>query len=332
MKHVNVALFLPHVGCPHRCVFCDQNAITGNEGVPTPEEIDESCRIAAASPHDPAYSEIAFFGGSFTAVDRNLQETCLRAALPWIENGQFSGVRVSTRPDAVNEEILSFLKRYRVTAIELGAQSTDDGVLEKSRRGHTREDIFRAARLIRDAGFSLGLQMMTALPGATDETDRRTAEDFIVLSPDTVRVYPTLVLEGTALAKMYKSGEYLPPDFESQLALSAELLARFTEAGIRVIRLGLHASPSLESRLLAGAYHPAFREKAESRLWRRKIEEALLGKAPGHYIIYIDKTAVSKATGQKRENLVYFSAKGYDLKIRASESPEDGEIKIKEER
>ena len=190
MKHVNVALFLPNAGCPHRCVFCDQHAVTGEKGVPTPDEIDEACRVAANAPHDPKKSEVAFFGGSFTALDKDLQRACLAAAAPWIENGQFAGVRVSTRPDAIDEETLSFLKEYRVTAVELGAQSTCGEVLRLTQRGHTREDVFRASRLVKAAGFSLGLQMMTALPGATDERSRFSST--ATFSPSSAQTSPWL--------------------------------------------------------------------------------------------------------------------------------------------
>ena len=264
MKHANVALFVPHKGCKHACSFCNQTTISGANAAPTPDDVRRACEIAVNSQKcNPEESEIAFFGGSFTAIERDYMRALLAAALPYIQGGFFRGVRISTRPDCINREILSELKDFGVTSIELGAQSMSDAVLYANRRGHTANDVRRASRLICEAGFSLGLQMMTGLYLSDDETDLRSAEELIALQPDCVRIYPTVVLEGTHLAALYKSGDYTPQTLDSAVPLCAKLLLRFHEAGIPVIRLGLHSGGNVEDGYLAGAYHPAFRELCE---------------------------------------------------------------------
>ena len=314
MKHVNVSLFVPHLGCPHRCVFCDQRAISG-QGTPiTPQEIVSACETAAASPHDANNSEIAFFGGSFTAIGRETQRLCLETAAPYLGTS-FSGIRISTRPDAIDEDELAFLKSYGVTAIELGAQSMDAQVLLKNERGHTPADTVNAARMIKAAGFSLGLQMMTGLYGSTDETDRMTAEALAALTPDTVRIYPTVVLKGTRLAQLYETGAYIPPTLGQSVCLCAKLLLFFTHQNIPVIRLGLHAGADVEKQYVAGPYHPAFRELCENEIYKQSIASLLSPLPPGAYTLLVAPGHASKAAGQKRANLMHFQSYGYRLKI-----------------
>lgn len=315
MKHRNVSLFVPHLGCPHTCVFCNQRVISGVSKPLTPAEIIAACETAKKTPYARENSEIAFFGGSFTAIDRETQKMCLETAAPYLKE-DFAGIRISTRPDAIDEAELAFLKSYGVTSIELGAQSMVREVLDLNERGHTPEDTEKASRLIRAYGFSLGLQMMTGLYGSDDEKDKYTAQEFIRLSPDTVRIYPTVVLEHTVLGEKLKRGEYIPPTLDSGIDLCAFLLKRFTENHIRVIRLGLHSGGNVDEGFLGGVYHPAFRELVEARLYRDEIEEKLFSLPPGHYIINIKKGEMSKAVGHERSNVLYFEEKGYFLKFR----------------
>ena len=315
MKHLNVALFVPHMGCPHRCVFCDQNAISGAAPV-TPEQITAACDIALKNVRPGDGSEIAFFGGSFTAIDRNVQRMCLEPAAPYLKRG-FSGIRVSTRPDAINEDILSFLLSFGVTAVELGAQSMDDSVLQKNGRGHTAADTVRAAGLIKQAGISLGLQMMTGLYGSTPQTDLATAEALAALEPSTVRIYPTVVLRGTALERLYERGVYVPPTLQSSVQSCAAMLRLFHGRGIPVIRLGLHAGGDVPGSYVAGPYHPAFRELCEAHIYKEETERLLAGAPPGAYTLLVGDGEISKAVGQKRSNLLYFEKNGYRLKVRA---------------
>lgn len=257
-KHGNVALFVPHAGCPHRCSFCDQRAIAGTGDRMTPDKVEAACLQAESRITLPGrQAELAFFGGSFTALPKKEMCALLDAALPFVRRGVFRGIRLSTRPDCVDEGILAALAGRSVTAVELGAQSMDDAVLVQNGRGHTADDVERAAGLIRARGLSLGLQMMTGLPGSTPDTDRETAARLAALRPDTMRIYPTVALRGTPLDGMVRSGAYIPPTLEETVALCAELLLFFEEErDIPVIRLGLHASPDLEQNRVAGPWHP----------------------------------------------------------------------------
>ena len=329
MKHANVAVFVPHNGCPHRCSFCDQRAITGQAGQPSGEEVRRTAEAAAQTLRKSGCpAEFAFFGGSFTAVDPSYMETLLQSAAPFLKDGTFSGIRVSTRPDAVGEERLRVLRQYGVTAIELGAQSMSDEVLQKNGRGHTAADVRDAAARIRAFGFSLGLQMMTGLYGDTPEGARRTAKELIALQPDTVRIYPTLVMRGTQLAEWYEAGSYRPQTLAEAVPLCAELLQWFEAAGISVIRVGLHSTPDLQKNLLAGPYHPAFRELCESRIFREQIAGLLRGKEPGDITIEVHPRDLSKAVGQRGENRDYFRKLGYSVQFLQNDTVRTGECAI----
>lgn len=273
----NIAIFVPHLGCPRQCSFCEQRTITGQTYEPTPEDVLSAAETAAGDLEDRSGMEVAFFGGSFTAIDRGYMLSLLEAAKWAVDRYGFKGVRCSTRPDAIDEEVLDVLKEHRVTAVELGAQSMDDGVLLMNRRGHTAEDTRRAAGLIREAGLELGLQMMTGLYGSTAEKDRETGREFLRLRPETVRIYPTIVLPGTELCRLYETGEYRPQELPEAVEMCAELLDMFEGAGVRVIRAGLHPGRELEERMAAGPYHQAFRQLAESRRFLMKLLEKLEG-------------------------------------------------------
>lgn len=211
MKHSNIAFFVPHVGCPHTCSFCNQRSISGTTVLPTARDIEKGCRQALTEITDREHTEIAFFGGSFTAIPRDYMLSLLKAAEPFCQEGMFSGIRISTRPDCISREMLELLREHHVTAIELGVQSLNDCVLALNERGHTAADVANAVPLIKAYGFSLGLQMMTGLYGDSKESTYRTAEKIIAYRPDTVRIYPTVVIKGTKLCEWYESGVYLPP-------------------------------------------------------------------------------------------------------------------------
>jgi len=317
MKHINVALFVPHEGCPHMCSFCNQKTISGSAKKLTKEDIDEAVRIATEREYDKSNSEIAFFGGSFTAIDREYMTYLLESASPYVKNGLINGIRCSTRPDAIDAEILNLLKKYGVTAIELGAQSMSDKVLQMNDRGHTAADVVRASALIKEHGFELGLQMMTGLYGDTGESAIETAEKIISLKPETVRIYPTVVLENTRLASLYEKGEYTPQTVDEAVKLCSKLLDMFNEASIKVIRLGLHSGGNVEEGFVAGAYHPAFRELCESRLYLEKCRKLIKdNNITGNIIIYVSPFEISKMTGQKRSNIESLSQMGVYAKIK----------------
>lgn len=326
-----MAFFVPHEGCPHQCSFCDQKAITGISEKITGAQVTETLKQAAKLQNRDSISEIAFFGGSFTAIAREYQEELLQAAYPFVKDASFAGIRVSTRPDAIDDSILRFLKKYRVTAIELGAQSMDNRVLQRNHRGHTAEDVELASRKIRGFGFSLGLQMMTGLYGSDDASDETTAERLILCKPDYVRIYPTAVLRGTRLAELYQRGSYRPPTTEEAIPLCARLLGLFQAHGIPVIRLGLHDTPELRQDLLAGAYHPAFREKCEAYLFYQEIlAHVVCDKTSGKNVtIFGNPRDVSKIIGQKRENVEKLKQLGISAKVISDPSLPQGEIQVK---
>ena len=312
----SVALFVPHVGCPQQCSFCDQRAITGGAQPPTPWQVWQTAQAAASHLGQQVKdTEIAFFGGSFTAIPRGQMLSLLAPAKEAVERFGFRGLRCSTRPDAIDGEVLSLLKAYHMVAVELGAQSMDGEVLRRNRRGHSPEDTVRAAGLIRAAGLELGLQMMTGLYGSTPEKDVETARALIALQPATVRVYPTVVLEGTHLAALCRQGHYHPQTLEEAVALCARLLPLFEEAGVRVIRVGLHAQEDVERRRVAGPYHPAFRELVESRRFLARLLPELEKQPPGAYAVRVCPRQLSVATGQKRCNLEALARRGYAVRF-----------------
>ncbi len=323
MRRTNISIFIPHLGCPHRCSFCDQRCISGEVKQPDAKEVSEL--LAAQGEHllkTNTEAEIAFFGGSFTAIPRGYMTELLEAAREGVEKyPAYVGIRCSTRPDCISEEITDILKEYGVTAVELGAQSMSDEVLEANERGHSSDDVRRAAELIRKSGIELGLQMMTGLYKDTKEAALYTMSEFIKLKPKTVRVYPTVILNGTRLGELFLSGEYKSFSFDETVELCAELLRGFEGAGIKVIRMGLHASKDVERERLGGVYHPAFREIVESRIFLEDIKAGLSGREKGYYIVYTDPRNISRAVGQKRGNIKALKELGYDVDI----MPLDGE-------
>ena len=331
MKRANVAIFVPHLGCPHACSFCNQHTITGSGNAPTPAQVERTAREALLRLGERAgASEIAFFGGSFTAIEPELMESLLAAAAPFVGPGGYKGIRVSTRPDAIDGDKLAVLRRYGVTAVELGAQSMSGRVLALNERGHTAADVEDASRQIKAAGFELGLQMMTGLYGDTPEGAEYTAERLAALAPATVRIYPTVVLRGTRLEQLQRSGLYRAQTLPEAVELCARLLLFFRERGIRVIRLGLHASEGIESGYAGGPWHPAFRELCESRIFLDRARVALrrlspsggetiwLLAAPGHE---------SRLAGQHRCNIGTLGAEfGVALRVGAQEGLGEYEV------
>ena len=298
MSHSNISIFVPHKGCPNDCSFCNQRAISGQMTSSTVIDVEDAVKTAIEYNVQPENTEIAFFGGSFTAIEREDMLSLLTAAKHFLDVYKFKGIRVSTRPDCINKDILETLKSYGVTAIELGAQSMNDEVLSANHRGHTAENVKNASRLIKEYGFELGLQMMTGLYKSDFEKDLNTAFEIIKIKPDTVRIYPTVVLKNTHLAYLQEKGEYIAPNAEESAPFCAQLLKTFESNGIKVIKLGLHSSETVEGDMVGGAYHPAFRELCEGHIYLQKILEKLESKDKNQeYVIYVNKKVLSKAKG-----------------------------------
>ena len=333
MKHSNISIFVPHNGCPNACTFCNQREITGQSYQPVPQDVINAVNIARQY-SDTKNTEIAFFGGSFTAIPRDYMLSLLEAAYPFVKSGEFYGIRLSTRPDCINEEILDILKSHGVTAIELGTQSMCDDVLTANKRGHSALDSVNASLLIKKYGFSLGLQMMTGLYKSSDEKDIYTAHKIADLQPDTVRIYPTIVMRGTELAQLYQNGLYTPQTLETAVPLCAELLQFFEEKHINVIRLGLHDSDSLKQNMLAGAYHPAFRELCESEILFQNTLSLLKshGISSGTVEFSVNPKSISRFIGQKKCNLQKLTDMGITPVIRQNNKLSKYECEIRNEK
>lgn len=329
MSHANISIFVPHKGCPNDCSFCNQRAISGKTVPATAEDVASAVTTAITYNIDPKNTEIAFFGGSFTAIEREYMISLLTAAKHFLETYNFAGIRISTRPDCIDEETLETLKLYGVTAIELGAQSMCDEVLFANRRGHTADDVRKASELIKEHGFQLGLQMMTGLYKSDLAKDEYTAREIVKIKPDTVRIYPTVVLEHTRLGDLQKKGEYTAPTAEESVPLCAELMEMFENEGIKVIKLGLHSSETVESEMVGGAYHPAFRELCEGHIFLNKILERLKGKDKNcEYVIYVNEKSLSKAKGHGKRNEKALKSQGFCCTIKGSKKLQNFEVEV----
>lgn len=302
-RKYNIPIFVPHKGCPFDCVFCNQRKITGSIKEITPDDVTNTINeYLKTLPEDDRHIEVAFFGGSFTGIPMDEQSALMSRVTPFIESEKINGIRLSTRPDYINRDILDNLKRFGVTTIELGVQSMVDSVLKSANRGHNAEQVRQAVALIREYDFSLGLQMMTGLPGDTQELSVKTASEIIKLKPDMVRIYPTLTIKDTFLEKMYYDGKYVPETLESAVELSKKLLLMFEDAGINVIRIGLQPTEEINSNasVVAGPFHSSFRELVESSIYFDIMsKEVKAGKG----IIFVNPSEISKATGNKRSNI-----------------------------
>ncbi len=326
MKYYNIPIFVPHYGCPFDCVFCNQKHITGEENLPSGEYTRQIIREHLATlPKENRYVEAAFFGGSFTAVDEALQTELLSAAYEFVKSGEIDGIRLSTRPDFIDDEILERLVSYGVTTIELGVQSMSEDVLMLSGRGHSADDVKRAVEIIEKYPIKLGLQMMTGLPGDTNEKSVFTAEEIIKLKPDFVRIYPTLVIRDTRLCQMYEQGEYKPQELDGAVELAAKLMEMFKEHSITVIRVGLATTEEIspDGSLVAGPFHSAFGELCEGEMFYNKMMNKIDGKAA---VFEVNPRDISKAVGNKSRNIERLKALGIKAEFVQSKDVPLGEI------
>jgi histone acetyltransferase (RNA polymerase elongator complex component) len=306
-----IPVFVPHAGCPHDCCFCNQKIISGQTSMPTAEDVVKTIERFKNAAARYEQVQLAFYGGSFTAIDVEEQLFFLNTVQPYLKNngGFIDLLRLSTRPDCIDETVLERMAKYGVGVIELGAQSMDDVVLFESGRGHTSADTVQASKLIKERGFELGIQTMTGLPFATEESDIKTARLVCALQPDFVRIYPTVVVNGTGLHKQYLDGKYLPRSLEQSVDLCAKLWSIYDSSGIKVIRMGLQSSDNIsdDGEIAAGPYHAAFGQLVKSEKIFNKVCD-LLGENYNEYkkktlTIYIDKTRISDCVGQKRSNI-----------------------------
>ena len=258
-----IPIFISHLGCPFQCLYCQQERITAQERwLPTPQAIRDRIEafLATRRPGKYSHSEIAFYGGTFTGLERGLMKNLLEAAGQFVTNGEVRNLRASTKPDYVDPEVLALLRRFGMDTVELGVQSLDDQVLAKVGRGYTSQRVERAVIQLKEKGMKVGIQLMQGLPGADEAEAITSAQRAIELKPDFVRIYPTVVLEGTALAEMYRRGVYRPWSLDKAIAVCSQLREMFTDAEIPIIKMGLEFSSDEREGILAGPYHPRFRE------------------------------------------------------------------------
>ena len=312
MKHYVIPIFVPHLGCPNDCVFCNQKSISGQQKMITKEDIRNTIDFYLENIKDKeAKKEVAFFGGSFTGIDVEKQEEFLQTAYGYIKKGKIDSIRISTRPDYIDKTILKRLKKYKVKTIELGVQTANDYILKQCKRNHTFEDVKKASKLIRWYGFNLGHQMMVGLPDSTKIDEINTARELIKLKPKMVRIYPVLVIKNTRLEKDYLDGKYKPLTVIQAVETCKEIVPMFMKKGIEVIRIGLQntdeiTDPSIKgSEVVAGPYHPAFRQLVESSLWYDNIIEKMkeLNVKVKKVKITVNPKDVNNVIGHKRENI-----------------------------
>lgn len=337
-KEYIIPIFVPHLGCPNNCIFCNQKKISGQKKMVTAKDVQDTIEYYLKNfKDDNRYVEVAFFGGTFTAIDKSTQEELLQAVQPYIVNKKVNSIRISTRPDAIDKDILKMLKKYHVKTIELGVQSMNNYILNRCQRGHTVEDVKKASKLIRLYGFILGHQMMVGLPESTVQDEINTAKEIIKLKPKIVRVYPVLVIKETQLAEEYEKGEYAPLTVTQAVERCKAVVELFNKKKINVIRIGLQnteeiSDPSEESsQVVAGPFHPAFRQLVESSMWYDAIVNEI--KKINTKVIAVKIIAnaenINLIIGHKKENILKLKEiYDVDVSIEACDDIKKGKFKL----
>ena len=302
MKHYNIPVFLPELACPFRCVYCNQFSITGKQKLPDIQDVKNVIeRHLESFKEKDRFVEVAFFGGNFTGLPEKMQDDFLKIVQPYLEKGVINGIRCSTRPDYIDEKRVRILKNFGMRNIELGAQTTNDGILRKCGRGHSFKDIENASQIIVNEGVTLSLQMMLGLPFDTFDDDFQTAKDIVRLGAKETRIYPCIVVKDTELERLYRNGEYTPLNINEAAEQAATLYEYFTENDVKVLRLGLHTSEDLNGdAFVAGPYHKNFAEMVFSRLWGRKFDK--MDVKSDKIVIEVPENELNHAIGYKGEN------------------------------
>lgn len=322
-KEYIIPIFVPHLGCPNSCVFCNQTKITGKQTQVTAKDVKETIDTYLRNFKDTENKvEVAFFGGSFTGIEEEKQNELLEAAFEYVKKGQVNSIRISTRPDYINRKILKRLKKYKVKTIELEVQSTNNYVLARAKRGHTFEDVKRASKLIRFYGFILGHQMMVGLPESTALDEMNTAKDLIKLKPKIVRIYPVLVIKGTELEEEYNKQEYEPLSVTQAVERCKEIADLFNHHKINIIRIGLQNTEEItdpknaKSEVIAGPYHPAFRQLVEGALWYDAIVSKIKKCNTKVKVVEIKANPedINNIIGHKKENMKKLK-ENYDVEV-----------------
>ena len=337
-KEYIIPIFVPHLGCPNSCTFCNQKTISGQAKQVTAKEVKETIEYYLSNfKDDNKYVEVAFFGGSFTGIEEEFQEELLQAAFDFIKQKKVNSIRISTRPDYIDKKILKRLKKYKVKTIELGVQSTNDYILARCQRGHTFEDVKKASKLIRRKHFILGHQMMVGLPESTKLDEINTTKSLIKLKPKIVRIYPVLVIKGTKLEEEYRNNEYIPLTVNQAVERCKEIVTLFNKKNIRVIRIGLQNTNTIdepghnESEVVAGPYHPAFRQLVESSMWYDSVVEEIKQFNTKVKLVQVraNPVNINNIIGHKKENIEKLN-QIYDVEVKvvADEKIKPGHFKV----
>ena len=314
-----IPIFIPHRGCPHQCLFCNQQSITGRTGKAEwiEKEIQSTIEEWLGRSRKRREVQVAFYGGSFTCLSRQDQLKMLSAVGPFIDSGKVTSIRLSTRPDCIDRDVCNLLQEFTVKTVELGVQSLDDQVLEKSQRGHTSLQSREALKLLRESGMQVGIQLMVGLPSENTLSFLRGISEVIRLQPDFVRLYPVLVVKNSGLEERYYSGDYLPYSLNKAIALTAMGYSRLENAAIPVVRMGLQPSKSLEESIVAGPYHPSFGELVKSRIWFNRIRKKLTTfPADEKVTVYVSHRDLSAVNGMNRRNIIRLTELGFDGRFR----------------
>ncbi len=324
-KHVNIPIFISHEGCPNDCVFCNQRKITASPSAMTLEEVSRQIETYSSTLDNETYIELAFFGGSFTGIDADVQEGYLQLAYEYKKSGKLQAIRLSTRPDYISREILDRLKRYEVDTIELGVQSLNEEVLKASNRGHLVSDVYAAVALIKAYGFQLGIQLMVGLPEDTKERAVLSAKLAALLQPDFTRIYPTLVIKETELLTLCQQGSYHPLTIEEAVDWTKDMYQVFLQSYIPVIRIGLQPTDLIAEgkEVLYGPFHPAFRQLVESAyfgdLLKSKLTTHELSSSTAITIL-CNPRDLSQVIGHKRSNILKFKKSFPKLQVKPEKS------------
>ena len=310
-KQYIIPIFVPHLGCPNDCIFCNQKSISGQAKQVTKEDVKKIIEEHLKYIKENSIVEVAFFGGSFTGIEEERQIELLSTAYQFIKSKKVDSIRISTRPDYINKEVLKRLKKYKVKTIELGVQSANDYILKKAGRGHTFEDVKKASKLIRLYGFKLGHQMMVGLPESTKLDEINTAKQLIKLKPKMIRIYPVLVIKGTELEKQYNEGIYKPLTVVQAVETCKELVKMFSKKKIDIIRIGLQPTDTISepnnenSEVVAGPFHSAFRQLVESGMWYDVIVDKIkkLNAKVKEVEVIVNPQDVNNVVGQRKENI-----------------------------
>ena len=328
-RHRTIPVFMPEMACPFRCIYCNQRVITGQNIFLTDDEILKTIEERLATIGEDCETELGFFGGTFTGMPLEEQERMLKIVEPYLSNEKIKSIRLSTRPDYINKDVVELLRKYGVGTVELGVQSLDDEVLRKTCRGYDSRCVYDAVDMLQRNAIEVGMQMMIGLPGDSDEKSINTARKIIECGATNTRIYPTLVVKNTILAKMYERGEYLPLTLDEAVGITKQIMPMFEEAGVKVLRVGLHPTEGFinGSDYLAGPFHVSFRELVETAIWKNILEKKM-PKEEGNITVTVSPEMVNWAVGYHSSNKLILEKKFKRVKYLTDARMKGREVKI----